>query len=243
MTSTSSLGTHLDHHPVRSQPQHRRRRARRADRADGRARRLPIEMTTPPIFRKVNPGDFPVLFISLSSPTLPLSTVDEYAETVLAQQISQLAGRRPGAGLRRAEIRRPRPGRSGRRRRAQHLARRHPQRRRQDQFQHAGRHAVRAAAQNITLRRLRRADARRPTTARSSSPAATARRSSSTRSRASSTASRTTRSRAGSTTTASIVLAIQRQPDANTVAVVDRGASRAAGLPRAGAGRDQHARC
>jgi hydrophobic/amphiphilic exporter-1 (mainly G- bacteria), HAE1 family len=56
------------------------------------ARRLPVEMTTPPSFRKVNPGDFPVLFISLVSPTLPMSTVDEYAQTVLAQQISQLAG-------------------------------------------------------------------------------------------------------------------------------------------------------
>jgi HAE1 family hydrophobic/amphiphilic exporter-1 len=56
------------------------------------ARRLPPEMTTPPFFRKVNPGDFPVLFISLRSPTLPLSAVNEYAETVLAQQISQLPG-------------------------------------------------------------------------------------------------------------------------------------------------------
>jgi len=56
------------------------------------ARRLPVEMTTPPFFRKVNPGDFPVLFISLISPTLPMSTVDEYGQTVLAQQISQLAG-------------------------------------------------------------------------------------------------------------------------------------------------------
>src|SRR3974390_1161916 len=56
------------------------------------ARRLPVEMTTPPFFRKVNPGDFPVLYISLVSPTLPLSTVDEYAETTLAQQISQLPG-------------------------------------------------------------------------------------------------------------------------------------------------------
>src|SRR6476659_1378379 len=55
-------------------------------------RRLPIEMTTPPSFRKVNPGDFPVLFISLNSPTLPMSTVDEYGQTVLAQQISQLPG-------------------------------------------------------------------------------------------------------------------------------------------------------
>ena len=56
------------------------------------ARRLPVEMTTPPFFRKVNPGDFPVLYISLISPTLPLSTVDEYGETMLAQQISQLPG-------------------------------------------------------------------------------------------------------------------------------------------------------
>src|SRR5215218_2617826 len=55
-------------------------------------RRLPIEMTTPPSFRKVNPGDFPVLFISLISPTLPMSTVDEYGQTILAQQISQLPG-------------------------------------------------------------------------------------------------------------------------------------------------------
>src|SRR6201999_3652130 len=55
-------------------------------------RRLPVEMTTPPFFRKVNPGDFPVLFISLISDTLPMSTVDEYGETLLAQQISQLPG-------------------------------------------------------------------------------------------------------------------------------------------------------
>jgi len=56
------------------------------------ARLLPIEMTTPPSFRKVNPGDFPVLYISLRSDTVPLSTVDDYAETVLAPQISQLPG-------------------------------------------------------------------------------------------------------------------------------------------------------
>ena len=55
-------------------------------------RRLPIEMTTPPSFRKVNPGDFPIMFISLVSSTLPLSTVDDYGEITLAQQISQLPG-------------------------------------------------------------------------------------------------------------------------------------------------------
>ncbi|HLH91370.1 MAG TPA: efflux RND transporter permease subunit [Xanthobacteraceae bacterium] len=53
---------------------------------------LPVEMTTPPSFRKVNPGDFPVLYISMRSDTLPLSAIDEYAETVLAPQISQLPG-------------------------------------------------------------------------------------------------------------------------------------------------------
>src|ERR1700675_404315 len=55
-------------------------------------RRLPIEMTTPPSFRKVNPGDSPILFIALSSATLPIQTVDDYAEITLAQQISQLPG-------------------------------------------------------------------------------------------------------------------------------------------------------
>ncbi len=56
------------------------------------ARRLPVEMTTPPFFRKVNPGDFAILYISLVSSTLPLSTVDDYGEITLAQQISQLPG-------------------------------------------------------------------------------------------------------------------------------------------------------
>ncbi|MGE5535187.1 MAG: efflux RND transporter permease subunit, partial [Acidobacteriota bacterium] len=55
-------------------------------------RRLPVEMTTPPYFRKVNPGDFAVLYLSLRSDTMPLSKVDDYAETVLAPTISQLTG-------------------------------------------------------------------------------------------------------------------------------------------------------
>jgi HAE1 family hydrophobic/amphiphilic exporter-1 len=56
------------------------------------AKLLPIEMTTPPSFRKVNPGDFPVLYVSLRSDTVPLSTIDDYAETVVAPQLSQLPG-------------------------------------------------------------------------------------------------------------------------------------------------------
>jgi HAE1 family hydrophobic/amphiphilic exporter-1 len=53
---------------------------------------LPNEMPNPPSFRKVNPADAPVLFLTLYSDTLPLSTVHEYADTLLAQQISQISG-------------------------------------------------------------------------------------------------------------------------------------------------------
>src|SRR5713226_9617616 len=56
------------------------------------ARVLPPGMPTPPIVRKVNPADFPILFMTLSSPSLALSTVDEYAENLLGQRISMLAG-------------------------------------------------------------------------------------------------------------------------------------------------------
>jgi HAE1 family hydrophobic/amphiphilic exporter-1 len=56
------------------------------------ARRLPVEMTIPPYFRKVNPGDSPIIMFSLVSATLPLSAVDDYGEITLAQQISQLPG-------------------------------------------------------------------------------------------------------------------------------------------------------
>jgi HAE1 family hydrophobic/amphiphilic exporter-1 len=56
------------------------------------ARKLPPELPEPPSFSKVNPSDFAVLFLSLTSPTLPLTSVNDYAETVLQQQISQLPG-------------------------------------------------------------------------------------------------------------------------------------------------------
>ena len=55
-------------------------------------RRLPAELPAPPSFRKVNPADSPILFLVLQSPTLPLSTTQDYAEQVFAQQISQLPG-------------------------------------------------------------------------------------------------------------------------------------------------------
>jgi HAE1 family hydrophobic/amphiphilic exporter-1 len=55
-------------------------------------RRLPVEMIIPPSFRKVNPADFPVLFVSLSSETLPLSTVNEYGDITIGQALSQIPG-------------------------------------------------------------------------------------------------------------------------------------------------------
>jgi HAE1 family hydrophobic/amphiphilic exporter-1 len=55
-------------------------------------RRLPTDMPSPPSLRKTNPADQPVLFLALSSPTLPLSVVDEYAETMMSQRISSVDG-------------------------------------------------------------------------------------------------------------------------------------------------------
>src|SRR5712691_3630165 len=53
---------------------------------------LPAGMPTPPTFRKVNPADQPILFMSMQSETVPLWTLDEYAETTVAQRISTLPG-------------------------------------------------------------------------------------------------------------------------------------------------------
>jgi HAE1 family hydrophobic/amphiphilic exporter-1 len=56
------------------------------------ARQLPPNMPSPPTYQKVNPADAPILYLALNSPTLPLSTVDDYAETLLAQRISMING-------------------------------------------------------------------------------------------------------------------------------------------------------
>ena len=56
------------------------------------AKQLPPNMPTPPTYQKVNPADFPVLFLAMSSTTLPLSAVDDYAENIFAQRISMVAG-------------------------------------------------------------------------------------------------------------------------------------------------------
>jgi multidrug efflux pump len=56
---------------------------------------LPSDLPAPPIYAKVNPADAPVLTLALTSKTLPLTTVENYADTRIAQNISQL----PGVGL------------------------------------------------------------------------------------------------------------------------------------------------
>jgi len=56
------------------------------------APQLPPSMPTPPAYKKVNPADQPILYMALSSPTLPYYTVDEYAQTMLAQRISTISG-------------------------------------------------------------------------------------------------------------------------------------------------------
>jgi hydrophobe/amphiphile efflux-1 (HAE1) family protein len=55
-------------------------------------RQLPTNLPSPPTYRKVNPADSPVLVMGVHSDTLPLTEVDDYADTILAQQISQIEG-------------------------------------------------------------------------------------------------------------------------------------------------------
>jgi hydrophobe/amphiphile efflux-1 (HAE1) family protein len=55
-------------------------------------RQLPQNLTQPPTYRKVNPAESPVLILAAHSDTLPLTKVDDFADTVIAQQISQITG-------------------------------------------------------------------------------------------------------------------------------------------------------
>src|ERR1700723_4802259 len=56
---------------------------------------LPVDLPTPPIYSKTNPADTPILTLALTSKTIPLSQVEDLADTRLAQKIAQL----PGVGL------------------------------------------------------------------------------------------------------------------------------------------------
>src|SRR5215212_3486450 len=56
------------------------------------ARQLPPNMPAPPSYNKVNPADTPVIYLALSSETMPMNQLDEYAETLMAQRISTVQG-------------------------------------------------------------------------------------------------------------------------------------------------------
>src|ERR1700721_1597130 len=53
---------------------------------------LPKNLTAPPTFKKINPADSPILIVAATSGTMPLYKVDDYAENVVAEQISQIPG-------------------------------------------------------------------------------------------------------------------------------------------------------
>ena len=55
-------------------------------------RRLPTNMTNDPSFRKVNPADYPILYLRVGSPTLPLYELNEYADTLVGQRLSMVKG-------------------------------------------------------------------------------------------------------------------------------------------------------
>jgi HAE1 family hydrophobic/amphiphilic exporter-1 len=56
------------------------------------SRKLPDDMTTPPYMRKVNPADQPIYYLAVSSDTMPLWQLNEYADTLMAQRISSING-------------------------------------------------------------------------------------------------------------------------------------------------------
>jgi HAE1 family hydrophobic/amphiphilic exporter-1 len=87
ISSTKRSGVHEHHAAVRSRSRHRRRRAGRAGgHFAHHADRCRTTCRRPPSFQKVNPADSPIMFLTLSSPTLPLSQINEYAEGHVGQR-------------------------------------------------------------------------------------------------------------------------------------------------------------
>ena len=200
------------------------------------ARALPPQMPAPPSYQKVNPGDQPVMFLVLRSATLPLSLINEYAETTIAQRISMVSGvaqvqvfgaakyavrvdvdpRKLAAhgigidevasAIQNANVNLPTGTMYGA----------------QQTF------TVLANGQLLRAVGLRADDRRLPQ--RQPGPARA-------KSRTSTTASRTTRTPRGTSGERTIYLAIQKQPGTNVVAVVDAVKELLPTLPRAAAGR------
>ena len=183
-------------------------------------RQLPVEMTTPPSYRKVNPADAPILLRGADlAVDEPLGAERLRREPDLADALD---ARRRGAGqrLRPEALRGARAGAARRARRAQHHARR------AGQGAEARPTPTRRSARSTA--RARRSPSRptgscatRPSSPSSSSPAATARRCGWRTWPTSRTASSRSRPRAAFNGERSITLAVQRQPDANTVRSVD----------------------
>src|SRR5204862_2545323 len=59
---------------------------------DAASGQLPKDLPSPPTYRKVNPSDPPILVLAVTSDTLPLTAVDDYAENVLVEHLSQISG-------------------------------------------------------------------------------------------------------------------------------------------------------
>ena len=77
-------------------------------------RQLPQDMPYPPTYQKVNPADQPILFLALTSPTLPLYQLDEYGQTMIAQRISTVSGVAQVQVYGSPEVRRAHPARPAR---------------------------------------------------------------------------------------------------------------------------------
>ena len=80
---------------------------------DAAGGQLPKNLPTPPTYRKVNPADSAILILAVHSDVLPVTTVDDYAENILAQQISQIPGIAQVVDRRPAKAGGPRADRSG----------------------------------------------------------------------------------------------------------------------------------
>ena len=184
------------------------------------ARQLPPQMPSAPSYQKVNPGDQPVIFLSLRSATMPLSNVNEYAETI-AQRISMVNGVaqvqvfgaakyavRVDLDPRKLVV-------------ARHRHRRGRRRRFRGRTSTCRRERCTARTAPITVSGQRPAAASRGVRANGRLLIGTAIRCGSTRWRASTTASRRTRSANWYKGARTIYLAILKQPGTNVVAVVD----------------------
>ncbi len=77
------------------------------------SRQLPQDMPAPPTYQKVNPADQPILYIALTSPSLPLYELDEYGQTMMAQRSLHRLRGGPGDGVRVAKVRSAHPARPG----------------------------------------------------------------------------------------------------------------------------------